>query len=160
MEKFVLVAQNILVNSAFANIEYKRKKGNFYIAKLLTHSRNKQPLSFADNRLLYITDIAYNVNNKIFLKSRYGEDTNSNYFPQDLKYLFRAILEIDNSYENLLSKYPRDTINEAVYLTDNVNKFKDYIDPLEINLLRYKYGEDILNTDMIQIIKKYPEKVI
>lgn len=160
MEKFVLVARGNLVNSAFANIEYKRKKGDFYIAKLLTYSRNKQSLSFADNRLLYITDIAYNVNDKIFLKSRYGEDTNSSYFPRDLKYLFGAILEIDNGYETLLSKYSRDTVVEAVYLTDKTTEFKDFIDPLEFQLLRYKYGEDILNTDLIQIINKYPEKII
>ena len=56
--------------------------------------------------------------------------------------------------------YSKSNIVEAVFLTDTYGDFNKTIDPIEYQLVRYRYGKEVPKGFLSELVERYPEKVI
>lgn len=76
--------------------------------------------------------------------------------------IFASIIDIldEKNYDELIIKYSRSNLVEAIFLTDTYEKFCNEIDLLEYQLVRFKYGKEISKNFLPQLVEKYPEHLI
>lgn len=108
-------------------------------------------------------EVIFDSETKSFIKNRYNNDTTIQRFPTSLKKVYTPILDImkkGSPYENLISKYSKMNLVEAIYLSDTYKDFYDKIDPIEYQMIRFKYGKEVLKDFILKLVERYPEKLI
>ena len=112
----------------------------------------------------HAAEIIYDAKLNKFLKSRYGDTASSiSGMPTDLALIMSPIVEIvnDMKIDYLLENYSRQSVLDSIFLTDSYyERFQDDVDVLEYQVIRYKFGKEILPCYIPEMVKKYPEHLI
>lgn len=111
--------------------------------------------------LVHKSNIIYSVSDRTFYKNRFGTSENDvSSLPEDLKPLFKSIIEVSNEIPyNELSQC-RSIITEAIYLTGTMNQYIADLDLIEYQLLKVKYGEQPTKEFLKVLVEDYPELII
>lgn len=113
-------------------------------------------------KIQYQAEVIFNTETQVFIKNRYNNGLSLNGFPETLRRVFEPIIDIlkGQNYNDLIFEYSKSNLVEAVYLTDTYGKFGSEIDPIEYQLVRYKYGKEVPSGFLSELVERYPEKVI
>lgn len=80
-----------------------------------------------------------------------------------LQAIFAPVLHLygnDVGDESLFGNFNTRKVSEAIYLTDKKHIYKEKLDHLEYQLIRYQYGRPIQGRYKESLILKYPEELI
>ena len=112
-------------------------------------------------KVKFQSEIIIDIPTLSYQKNRYGSNDISN-VPNVLKSLLEPINSIMEgcNYKSLSEIYSTNNLLEAIFLTDTYSKFKDSINELEYQLIRFKYGKEVQKNFLPMLVERYPEKLI
>jgi hypothetical protein len=113
-------------------------------------------------KIQFQAEVIFDTGTEVFVKNRYNNGLSLNGFPETLRRVFAPSIDIlkEKNYNDLIFDYSKSNLAEAIYLTDTYGKFYNKIDPIDYQLVRYKYGKEVPKGFLSELVERYPEKVI
>jgi hypothetical protein len=136
------------------NFESIKYESDYIIA---TYFNKDKTVSRHGLKILHNASIVFDLINKDFIKSRYGDFINGEQIfniPPRLQRLFRILMSSDKSYEELKDEYSSLEIIEMYFLTGR------YIESPLMDLVKFQYNWELSKDKLYNISELYPEKMI
>ena len=116
-----------------------RRFGEYRIYKL------RSTFNLLDIKVKFQSEIIIDISDLSYQKNRYGNGNDISYAPDNLKRLLKPINAImeGHDYKSLSEIYSMSNLVEAIFLTDTYSKFKENINEIEYQLIRFKYGKEV-----------------
>ena len=133
-----------------------RRFGEYRIYKL------RSTFNLLDIKVKFQSEIIIDISDLSYQKNRYGNSNDISYAPDNLKRLLKPINAImeGHDYKSLSEIYSMSNLVEAIFLTDTYSKFKENINEIEYQLIRFKYGKEVQENFLPELVERYPEKLI
>lgn len=144
-----------------------RNFNGYYFLKM----RPNRPSLYSDDvsiqlpsgmKIQYQAEVIFDTKSNGFTKNRFNGDNTTQWFPPALERVYSPILDIQKGmcFDGLIEKYSRTNLAEAIYLTDSYSKFREEIDMIDYQLIRYKYGKEVPMDFIPELVERYPERLL